>query len=94
MNAKQLHQFSIEPCNWENQDDGHAAADHAHSALDALPEAERKKAWEDGMLYLDTDGESGSMDALDAIADAAIAKATADYDSQPQSGHGLSVYPV
>lgn len=91
---KQLYQFNAEPVDWESQDDGHAAADHAHSALDALPEAERKKAWEDAMLFLETDGESGSMDVLDAISDAAIYKATADYDSPPQCGHGLSIYPV
>lgn len=91
---KQLHQFNIEPWDWQNQGDGHAAADHARIALDALPDDERKKAWEDAVLYRETDGESGSMDVLDAIAVAAIAKATADYDSQPQCGHGLSIYPV
>lgn len=91
---KQLYQFNAEPIGWEIQDDGHAAADYAHSALGALSDDERKKAWEDGMLYLETDGESGLMDVLDAISDAAISKATADYDSQPQCGHGLSIYPV
>ena len=87
--------FNIESWDWGNAtEEAEMARDHAETMLEELPQEELSRIHAAALEYRRTDGEAGSMDDLDRIAEAAIRKATTGWGSQPQSGHSLSIYPV
>ena len=90
--------FDIESWDWGNATkEAEMARVHAETMLKELPQEELSRVHAAALEYREyrrTEGESGSMDELDRIAEAAIRKATAEWESHPQSGHSLSIYPV
>ena len=87
--------FNIESWDWGNATtEAEMARAHAETMLKELPQEELSRVHAAALEYRRTEGEAGSMDELDRIAEAAIRKATAEWESPPQSGHSLSIYPV
>lgn len=87
--------FNIESWDWGNATaEAEMACAHAETMLKELPQEELGRIHAAALEYRRTEGEAGSMDELDRIAEAAIRKATAEWETPPQSGHSLSIYPV
>ena len=87
--------FDISAFDWGNAAlDAEAACANAEKMLGELPQNELNRVYADALEYQKTDGASGSMDVLDRIAEAAIRKATEKWESQPQSGHSISISPI
>jgi hypothetical protein len=87
--------FNIESWNWGNAAaEAEMACAYAETMLKELPQEELSRIHAAALEYLRTEGESGDIDELDRIAEAAIRKATAEWESQPQSGCHLSIYPT
>ena len=87
--------FNIESWDWGNATaEAEMACAHAETMLKDLPQEELGRIHAAALEYRHTEGEAGSMDELDRIAEAAIRKATAEWGSPPQSGHSLSIRPV
>ena len=87
--------FGIESWDWGNAaTEAEMARVHAETMLKELLQEELIRIHAAALEYRRTEGEAGSMDELDRVAEAAIRKATAEWESPPQSGHSLSIYPV
>ena len=87
--------FNIESWDWGNATaEAEMACAHAETMIKELPQEELSRIHAAALEYRRTEGETGSMDKLDRVAEAAIRKATAEWEGHPQSGHSLSIYPV
>lgn len=87
--------FNVESWDWGNATaEAEMACTYAETMLKELPQEELSRIHAAALEYRRTEGEAGSMDELDRIAETAIRKATAEWEGHPQSGHSLSIYPV
>ena len=87
--------FNIDSWDWGNATaEAEMACAYAETMLGELPPEKLSRIHAAALEYRRTEGEAGSMDELDRIAEAAIRKATAEWETPPQSGHSLSIYPV